>query len=617
MLRALVESAAGFEELPAIGYDRVKIRWVVDLSEGAEKAALTGPFEIEKLAPVRGERSGKVSESNLKPALLVDNAKYALGLSAPNDIDRQSLEHQCFKDILQKAADATGDVETSQVRDYLLLHWPVRGNGLEKAVLDNVKPKDRVAFRVGPSEYPFERAALRRFWCDHLREEYSGKPGYCAICGRNRPILRVLPWQVTLFGLYSCPISSFNASAFDSFGKKQTANSPLCFDCAATASSVLQFLVDSEGRHTRVLAHDDSKGGGKAPLKNQLAVFWLKDLPVAPGGELSFDLDAALAALAEPMTPSWDRDGPPPDPSHVDALYGLPWRASASGLEIAKTRFYVAVLSPNKSRLVVRDWIDTSLNAVCEKLKSYDEARTIVSADGHSLGRIPVQDMLGALRPWKSRSASDNANLVRGLIRTAYMGAPPPPELLEIAVQRFRVPVRPGRKDEAKFGSWRQAQAAAIKLVLTYETEEAITLQSVNIEGRSAQHLCGQLLAILEEAQLRASRWRINATLVDRFYGGASTSPSTTLGNLLKQATQAHMPKIRKAGFGYDELEETIESVTKGIDQLGGFPATLTLRQQGEFALGFYLRRAAFRAVRPKREPAPGGKANSDTERGQ
>jgi CRISPR-associated protein Csd1 len=418
---------------------------------------------------------------------------------------------------------------------------------------------------------------------------------------------------VTLFGLYSCPISSFNASAFDSFGKKQTANSPLCFDCAAVASSVLQFLADSP-RHRRVLARDESRGEGKSPLKNQLAVFWLSGPPEAPGGELSFDLEAALA---EPMTTSADREGPPPDPSHADALYGLPWRSSATGLEIAKTRFYVAVLSPNKSRLVLRDWIDTSLDTVCHKLKRYDDARTIISADGLTLGRIPVQDMLWALRPWKSRSAGDSANLVRGLIRTAYIGAQPPPELLELAVRRFRVPVRPGRMDETKFEAWRQAQAAAIKLVLTYGTEEAITLQSVKIEGRSAQHLCGQLLAILEEAQMRASRWRINATLVDRFYGGASTSPSTTLGSLLKQATQAHMPKIRKAGFGYEELEQTLESVTEGIDRLGGFPATLTLRQQGEFALGFYLRRAAFRAARPKRELAPAGKIDTDTERSQ
>jgi CRISPR-associated protein Csd1 len=611
MLRALVESAAGFEELPPTGYGWVDIRWVIDISEGPAQAGLEGPYQkgtVKRSAPVRRDRT-----SGIRPSFLVDNACYALGLSERKRIDTGCDEHKAFRGVLRTCDTSKHDPGVAATLDFLAKNWDKQEGPLKAKVIAEVDPKDIVAFRTETSHYPFERPSLQEFWRDYLRSGYSAEQTCCCVCGRQAPVLRTLPWKVEIFGVYRCALSSFNKSAFTSFGKKQTANSPLCFDCASTASTALQYLVSSD-RHRRALAHDDSKGGGKSPMKNQLAIFWLKDLPEAPGGELNFDLEAVLAG---PMTVSADREGPPPDPSHADALYGLPWRASASGLQIARTRFYVAVLSPNKSRLVLRDWIDTSLDAVCHKLKRYDDARTIVSADGHSLGRIPVQDMLWALRPWKSRSGGDSANLVRGLVRTAYTGTPPPPELLEIAVQRFRVPVRPGKQDETKFEAWRQAQAAAIKLVLTYGTEEAITLQSVNIEGRSAQHLCGQLLAILEEAQLRASRWRINATLVDRFYGGASTSPSTTLGGLLKQATQAHMPKIRKAGYGYEELEQTIESVTAGIDQLGGFPATLTLRQQGEFALGFYLRRALFRAARPKREPAPGGKTNSDTERSQ
>lgn len=610
MLRALVESAPGFEELPPTGYGWVDIQWVIDISAGPAQAGLEGYKKgtVKKRAPVRRDRT-----SGVRPAFLVDNACYSLGLSEHKVLDTGCDEHKAFVDVLRNCDASKHDPGVAATLDFLVNHWDEHESALKARVIAELGPKDIVAFRTEMSQYAFERPCLQDFWRDYLRSGYSAEQTYCCVCGRQAPVLKTLPWKVEIFGLYRCALSSFNKSSFTSFGKEQTANSPLCFDCASTASTALQHLVGND-RHTRVLARDESRGEGKSPLKNQLAVFWLRELPETPGGELNFDLEAALA---EPMTTSADRDSPPPDASHANALYGLPWRASAVGLEIARTRFYVAVLSPNKSRLVLRDWIDTSLGAVCHKLKRYDDARTIMSADGRSLGKIPVQDMLWALRPWKSRSAGDNANLVRGLVRTAYLGALPSPELLEIAVQRFRVPVRPGRKDETKFELWRQAQAAAIKLVLTYGTEEAITLQSVNIEGRSAQHLCGQLLAILEEAQLRASRWRINATLVDRFYGGASTSPSTTLGSLLKQATQAHMPKIRKAGFGYEELEQTLESVTEGIDQLGGFPATLTLRQQGEFALGFYLRRAAFRAARPRREPAPGGKNNSDTERGQ
>ena len=610
MLSALVESAAGFEDLPPAGYGWVDIQWVIDISRGAAQAGLEGPYKkgtVKRRAPIRRDRT-----NSIRPSFLVDNARYALGLSARKMIDTGCAEHKAFRDVLRTCDTSTHDPGVAATLDFLANHWDKQEGPLKAKVIAEVDPKDIVAFRSETSHYAFERTCLQDFWRDYLRSGYSAEQTYCCVCGRWAPVLRILPWKVEILGAYRCALSSFNKMSFASFGKKQTANSPFCFDCASTASTAVQYLVTSD-RNKRILARDESRGQGKAPLKNQLAIFWLKDLPEDPGGELSFDLEAALA---EPMTRSADRDGLRPDPSHADALHGLPSRASAGGLQIARTRFYVAVLSPNIGRLVLRDWIDTSLDAVCRQLKRYDDARTIVSADGRSLGRIPVQDMLWALRPWRSRSTSDSANLVRGLVRTAYMGALPPPELLEIAVRRFRVPVRPGMQDETKFEMWRQAQAAVIKLVLTYGTKEAIPLQSVNIEGRSAQHLCGQLLAILEEVQLRASRWR-NATLVDRFYGGASTSPSTTLGALLKQATQEHMPKIRKAGFGYEELEQTLESVTKGIDQFGGFPATLTLRQQGEFALGFYLRRAAFRAARPKREPTPSEKKNSDTERGQ
>ena len=591
MLRALVESAPRFELSPS-GYGPVGIRWVVDLSGGPAGAELLAfkKNDLTKTAPVRRDRT-----SGIRSSLLVDKASYALGVTKRKTVDNGSDEHAAFKEVLRCCLEETHEPGIAAALDFLDHHWGKDSRLLEQ-VIAKIDADDVVAFRSEASHYAFETASLREFWREYLRKHYSGEQAYCCVCGRRSPILPTLPWKVEIFGIYKCALSSFNKSAFTSFGKEQTANSPLCFECASTASQVLQYLVDQRHhRHWRVLSRDESRGEGKTPLKNQLAIFWLKEVPKLALGELTFDIEAALAGPITDVS-----QGPPPDPAHVDALYGLPWHESASALQIATNRFYLGVLSPNKSRLVVREWVDTSLDAVCRVLKEYDTARALVSVDGLSVNRASLQEMLGAVRPWKSRSATDNANIVRKLVRTAYTGTPPPPELLHLAVQRFRVPIRPKRNEIEQFERWRQAQATAIKLVLTYGTEEAITLQTIGIEGRSGPHLCGQLLAILEEAQSRASRWRINATLVDRFYGGASTSPSTTLGHLMKQFTQAHMPKIRKNGLGYGELEETIESVWQELDRSGGWPATLTLSQQGEFALGFYLRRAAFRAARPK-----------------
>jgi hypothetical protein len=62
-------------------------------------------------------------------------------------------------------------------------------------------------------------------------------------------------------------------------------------------------------------------------------------------------------------------------------------------------------------------------------------------------------------------------------------------------------------------------------------------------------------------------------------------------------------------GAGYQELEQSLEEVLASIDDTGGFPPTLTLYQQGEFALGFYHQRADFRAARPFARQAPPAQA--------
>jgi len=60
------------------------------------------------------------------------------------------------------------------------------------------------------------------------------------------------------------------------------------------------------------------------------------------------------------------------------------------------------------------------------------------------------------------------------------------------------------------------------------------------------------------------------------------------------------MPKLRKNMHGkYEKLETLLESIQTKINNLGGFPRTLTLKHQAEFSLGFYTQRATFRRERP------------------
>ncbi|MGA8026752.1 MAG: type I-C CRISPR-associated protein Cas8c/Csd1 [Bryobacteraceae bacterium] len=590
MLRALVDSASAFP-LTAEWYRNRKIRWVIDISADARRGWLTA-VEVEVAVP-EPERS-----SDINPGLLVDKASYAIGLE-DEGITHDSPRFKAFTSLLREYFRNTADAAADLIIQFLnnFQNTPDDSRELRERLLHEARPDDLIAFRTQHDAYPFSSHLAIAFWARHVQSARSSTRAACCVCGQFGPIVSLIPQKVFIAG-QSCKISSFNEDAFNSFGRKQTENSPLCFGCASQSSRVLQHLLASE-RHRRVLTGDESKGTGKAPLRNQWAIFWLKEpLPSLDDGE-PVDPEALIASpLNRPAI-----GAPPAAPEQMRKLYGLPFSSSERALHLDQNRFYVAVLSPNKSRLVLREWIEESVARVLETLKAYDAARTIRTADGLADWRPDIPGMLDSLTPPKSTSASSDANLVRSLLRTAYQGAPPPMKLLEAAVLRFRIQEKAkDKRDELEIGLRRQTLAAAIKFVLTYGKQEANTLQSLDDSWKRGPYLCGRLLAVLEEAQLRASRWRVQATLVDRFYGGASTSPKNTLGILVRQGTIAHMPKIRKIGAGYRDLEQTLESVMAAIDDEGGFPGALTLREQGEFALGFYHQRAGFSSARPSKE---------------
>ena len=122
-------------------------------------------------------------------------------------------------------------------------------------------------------------------------------------------------------------------------------------------------------------------------------------------------------------------------------------------------------------------------------------------------------------------------------------------------------------------------------------------MESLKRDRQDSAYQAGRLFAVLEEIQKRAAGNTLSSTLVDRYYGSASTSPVTVFPLLISMATKAHMPKIRKNYFNvHRELEALLEEIMSVIDELGGFPQTLTVSQQGEFALGFYHQRASFAA---------------------
>ena len=98
----------------------------------------------------------------------------------------------------------------------------------------------------------------------------------------------------------------------------------------------------------------------------------------------------------------------------------------------------------------------------------------------------------------------------------------------------------------------------------------------------------GRLFAVLEKIQEKANP-NINATIRDRFYGAASSTPVTVFSTLLKLKNH-HIAKLDNRGRAVN-FEKRIGEIMDGI---GDFPAQLPLADQGRFAIGYYHQRQDF-----------------------
>jgi CRISPR-associated protein Csd1 len=434
--------------------------------------------------------------------------------------------HRGFLRLLSECKDATQDRDLAVILQFLN-KCASGGKWQETAPEDvvtkweKIAPNDVVTFAVdrdAPELYPFERVPVQQFWVRHLEQEFVSRfQGQCACCGQADRLLQTLPQEVVLPG-QKCQITSFNKDkdAFEHLGKEQTLNAPLCFICGLRAAQTLNYLLKSE-THRVILARQNPRRGAQNPLRNQVAVFWLSRPEKAQIDAMEIDLEAALASCLD--------DEIPVAAAHLTQMEHFlcsyeTWREG--GLYLSDNAFYLAVLSVNTGRLVVREWIETSLEALRHNLRAWYDAQRIIGPQGEAPRSFPVRRLVQGL--YRDEDASEaNPNFLRGLLRTAFTGLLPPHALMEAATQRFGILIRSKQDDNPQKRAQRLRQlhalAATIKLVLNYGKGESMVQETVDLQHQQPAYLCGRLLAILEEAQHRASRGRVTATLTDRFYG--------------------------------------------------------------------------------------------------
>lgn len=606
MLFELEELAERFKLEGKLAPPNYKLKtpsWFLVLDERSQRFSLEGPYEkrdyssgVDGVYAPDCQRSGRLP----RPFLLVDTAEYVFGIPDPSKAERSKGLHDEYLKLLGIAYVATKKPFFKAILEYLTSVDNSSIQALKTGKARALKPKDLIAFKVGMVD-PCSDSDVISFWNEYLEKNRAGNEAVCLVCGKTKRIVKTLPREAVIMG-QKCGISTFNKSPFISHGREQTENAPICFLCASSLVDVIDYLTRSPRaeKHRKVIVLDRNH-----PLQNQLAVFWLKERLEAPNSndaKKSIEMEEVIGAMLS-MDAS---EGPPTSLSQLESLLSVPWTGSEHSLEVSGNRFYLALLSANKGRMVLREWLDASMDVLKQNLKRYINGMKIIDPYGKYARAFSVPEIINSL-------GIKDPNLVRKLIRNAFKGLPPPQSLLNKALQELHNPAIFNLSKTAEVKKL-HAMMAALKHVLFSEEDdkELMLMGSLNPQKKETAYLCGRLLSVLEEAQKRASATKLNRTLVDSFYAAASSAPSAYLGLLLNRAHSSHLPKLSKEGKGYLQISGLLENVLSRIEETGGFPATLQPKEQAEFALGFYHQRAEFRRGRAMRtDKVPQGAESS------
>jgi CRISPR-associated protein Csd1 len=507
----------------------------------------------------------------IAPNLLWDKTAYVLGRTA-GEGKRTAQEHARFvADHLERLAGQE-DEGLVALRRFLEQWTPER---FDQAPFRPEMLDANVMFRLaGEMQFLHDRPAAR------VLATRAGEPGdsgtsACLVTGEAGPVARLHPTIKGVEGAQSsgAALVSFNLDTFTSLDKEQGDNAPTSAAAAFRYGAALN----------RMLARD---GGNRLrrPVGDATIVFWA-DASNAAAAEAA---DSFFAQWLDSDISDIEQAGKVREQMELVAK-GRPIADLRADL-VPGTRFHVLGLSPNAARLSVRFWETDTLDAFAQRLARHHQDLRIDPAP-LSWGAAPsVSRLLARTTALQGEFKNIPPLLAGEVMRAVLTGGRYPLSLLSAALIRLRA------GDSAATG-W---HAAVIRAVLNrldrkdpQIPEAGETPMSLNRDHQNTGYQLGRLFAVYELAQ-RAALGGINSTIRDKYFGAASATPASVFP-LIVRGGQNHLSKVRKTTPGWAVLiERELEEINGRFDPAPGgiWPRSLPLRDQGEFAVGYYHQRA-------------------------
>jgi CRISPR-associated protein Csd1 len=600
ILQALVDyydrrcaSSDPARRLPAYGWILRPVDYVCVLNRAGQCVELEFIGTVEKgarrgvprLVPAIGKQALKHNNSGIDANLLWDGARFILG-DGGADRSRQDS----FLAAIDSWLPNLDDPGVHAVKAFVA---SLSGAALARAALlsrfglaDDFSARDPVLiFRLqGDFEPVHEREAVRLAYATALAQSGLGtRTGRCLVTGeRDTPLAEN---ETVIKGVDNAQpsganIVSFNKASFTSYAGHVNS------ETTATIGRRASFAYSTALNHLLEFGSPN-----RVQIGDATTVIW---------SDRDDGLDAELAAVF----------GDDPD-AHVDAvrkrLDGV--RSGSLGADDSGRRFFVLGLSPNASRIAVRFWFHETFERLAPRILQHFADLRIVRQSDRDAATPSMYWLLRAIAP-QGKAENVPPRLAGEWMRAILEGMPYPPALLNAAVNRCRAEQAEKDKRTGKpLPNVPYLRAAILKACINREyrrrhpdaaSDFQFITEDLDVNQTDPAYRLGRLFAVLERIQ-SAAQPGINATIRDRYYGAASSTPGAVFPTLMR-LKNAHLKKLSPGMEAF--FEKLVGEICGSVEQplLAVFPRQLDLHAQGLFALGYYHQR---QSLKPRKDAAP------------
>ena len=557
------------QDLPPFGFEEKAIPFIIVVDESGKFINLEANSELENgkpaIKPVRVPRaSGRSGSKSYETAYcLWDHYGYVVGqpkLAKPDaaptkkDLEDARKQHQSFKREVERiAGDLPDDIGVQAVKAFLNSTEEVKKLKTHDNWMECLKIKGcNLSFRlVGTPHLVCQSKQVIDWVKSQPLPESDIQQGFCLITGEQTDIVR-LHDMIGGVNQKPAPLAAINDKAYESYNKDKGFNFPTSAHAVFKYATALNHLLRKS-----------------APNKFRII-------------ETTYVCWAEKPNRLESDTPlflSFGDDDPDGTAAAVKALFNSVHNGAYQKSD-GKDRFFVLGLAPNSARIVVRYWKMGTIAEFAENFARWFSDLELVGLDHYG---YPTLKKL--LRATALQFKDDNIppNLPGEVIRAILSSGRLPETLIQAVLRRIR----------AEKGSVSYTRTCLIKAYLNRKYRFSTTNQkelTVSLDKQETRigYCLGRLFAVLEKLQQDAQPG-INATIRDRYYSSASTTPKAVFGTLIRLSTH-HLKKLERPEWR-GGAEKRIREV---MDLIAEFPAHLNLENQGLFALGYYHQKQDF-----------------------